>query len=242
MTISGLGALGFALIPAAALILGGVVAAFHPPAPGLRSLLQHFAAGVVFAAVAGELLPRELDEHHPLPFVLGFAAGIALMLAIRAITERSEAKPGTSGSGGATSLILTVGVDLLIDGLLVGIGFAAGTETGILITFALTLEVLSLGLATVATMMQDGEARQQAIITTIGLAVVLLVGAALGGFLLSGLEGDPYLAMLGFGSAALLYLVTEELLVEAHEVPETALATATFFAGFLVLFVIEMVV
>ena len=228
MTISGLGALGFALIPAAALILGGVVAAFHPPAPGLRSLLQHFAAGVVFAAVAGELLPREMDEHHPLPFVLGFAAGIALMLAIRALTERSEAKSGTSGSGGATGLDLTRRRrDLLIDGLLVGIGFAAGAETGMLITFALTLEVLSLGLATVASMMQDGESRQQAIITTIGLAVVLLVGAALGG-LLSGLEGDPYLAMLGFGSAALLYLVTEGSLVEAHEVPETALATATF--------------
>jgi ZIP family zinc transporter len=242
MTVSGPGALGFALIPAIALIVGGVIAAFHPPAPWLRSLLQHFAAGVVFAAVAGELLPREMDEHRPVPFVLGFAAGIALMLAIRELTARSESRAGTSGSGGATSLVLTVGVDLLIDGLLVGIGFAAGAETGILITFALTLEVLSLGLATVATMMQDGEARRQAILTTIGLAVVLLLGAGLGGLLLSGLEGAPYLAMLGFGSAALLYLVTEELLVEAHEVPETALATATFFAGFLVLFVIEMVV
>src|SRR4051794_39195657 len=146
LTMSGLGALGFALIPAAALILGGVVAAFHPPAPGLRSLLQHFAAGVVFAAVAGELLPREMDQHHPLPFVLGFAAGIALMLAIRAITERSETRAGAAGSGPVTGLVLTVGVDLLIDGLLVGIGFAAGTDTGILITFALTLEVLSLGL------------------------------------------------------------------------------------------------
>ena len=46
--------------------------------------------------------------------------------------------------------------------------------------------------------------------------------------------------LLGFGCAALLYLVTEELLVEAHEVPETPLATASFFVGFLVLLVIEM--
>src|SRR5262245_54118666 len=106
MTMSGLGALGFAMIPATALILGGVAAAFHPPAPWLRTLLQHFAAGVVFAAVAGELLPRELDQHRPLPFVLGFAAGIALMLAIRAITERSEGKAGTTGSGQATGLVL----------------------------------------------------------------------------------------------------------------------------------------
>lgn len=39
--------------------------------------------------------------------------------------------------------------------------------------------------------------------------------------------------MLSFGSAALLYLVTEELLVEAHEAGETTFAPSMFFAGFL---------
>jgi ZIP family zinc transporter len=38
----------------------------------------------------------------------------------------------------------------------------------------------------------------------------------------------------------LLYLATEELLVEAHEVPETTFATATFFGGFLVLMLIDL--
>jgi ZIP family zinc transporter len=38
---------------------------------------------------------------------------------------------------------------------------------------------------------------------------------------------------------ALLYLVTEELLVEAHEVPDRPWVTATFFAGFLVLLLLE---
>ena len=49
-----------------------------------------------------------------------------------------------------------------------------------------------------------------------------------------------YTGLLSFGSAALLYLVTEELLVEAHEEPETPLSTATFFAGFLLLFVLQL--
>ena len=43
-----------------------------------------------------------------------------------------------------------------------------------------------------------------------------------------------------FGLVALLYLVTEELLVEAHEVPEIPMTTAAFFVGFLALLVIEM--
>lgn len=46
-------------------------------------------------------------------------------------------------------------------------------------------------------------------------------------------------ALLGLGTVALLYLVTEELLTEAHEVPDTPLATAAFFIGFVVFFLLE---
>mgnify|MGYP000439235608 CR=1 FL=1 len=43
----------------------------------------------------------------------------------------------------------------------------------------------------------------------------------------------------GFGTAALLYLVTEELLVEAHEKPDTPLISSMFFVGFLALLTLE---
>jgi len=46
---------------------------------------------------------------------------------------------------------------------------------------------------------------------------------------------------LAFVLAALLYLVTEELLVEAHSVPERQPITVSFFAGFLLLLIISMV-
>ena len=44
---------------------------------------------------------------------------------------------------------------------------------------------------------------------------------------------------LSFGLMALLYLVTEELLVEAHEKPDTPRISAMFFIGFLGLLLIE---
>ena len=44
---------------------------------------------------------------------------------------------------------------------------------------------------------------------------------------------------LSFGLMALLYLVTEELLVEAHEKPDSPLISAMFFVGFLALLLIE---
>ena len=42
-----------------------------------------------------------------------------------------------------------------------------------------------------------------------------------------------------FGLIALLYLVTEELLVEAHETPDRPWVTALFFVGFLLLLILE---
>ena len=58
-----------------------------------------------------------------------------------------------------------------------------------------------------------------------------------------GLGSLPHAAMtiaMSFALAALLFLVVEELLVEAHEVKETVWSTAAFFGGFLALTVLEM--
>ena len=44
---------------------------------------------------------------------------------------------------------------------------------------------------------------------------------------------------LTFGLMALLYLVTEELLVEAHEKPDSPLISAMFFVGFLGLLLLD---
>lgn len=230
----------FALLPIVAVIVGGIIAAFKAPGPRLSSYFQHFAAGVVFAAAAGEVLPEITHERRPIPAIIGFAIGVALLLGIRAFTERFE-QLGSENDNAWLGLVMIVGIDILIDGFLVGVGFAAGAEQGVLLTIALTLEILFLGLATSASLTQAGTGRGATISVTIGLAVLLAIGLGIGVTLLRGLSGALLEATLAFGAAALLYLVTEELLVEAHEVPETPLTTATFFFGFLVLFIIEMV-
>lgn len=228
----------YALFPALAIVVGAVLAAFRPPSPRMRSVFQHAAAGVVFAAVAGEVLPEAKAVHDVPGVIVGFAAGVGVMLIVRKLTEPpgGAVEPGEGPKG----LLVAVGVDLVIDGLLVGIGFAAGSEVGLLVTIALTLEVLFLGLATAAALDRAGVPASRAIVTALGLGAVLIVSAVAGAVVLGGLSGAPFAAVLGFGSAALLYLVTEELLVEAHEVPETPLTTAAFFMGFLALLVIEM--
>ncbi len=76
-------ALLFTLIPLAAAVASGVVATFYTPGPNARSYIQHFAAGIVLAAVIGELLSDVVEREYVLAAVVGFVLGLAVMLAIK---------------------------------------------------------------------------------------------------------------------------------------------------------------
>ena len=68
----------YTLIPAAAAIIGAAVAVNVRPGPTLVSAIQHFAAGVVFAAAAGEL-----PDIAGLALGDGAAIGVATMLLVK---------------------------------------------------------------------------------------------------------------------------------------------------------------
>ena len=160
------------------------------------------------------------------------------MLGVKKLTEGGPAEG--ADDDGTRGLVTTVAIDMVIDGLLVGVGFAAGAEAGLVVTIALSLEVLFLVLATAAALVGAGASRGRVLATTAGLTALLLAGAVAGTLAAGALSGGALAGLLAFGVAALLYLVTEELLVEAHETEDTPLATATFFAGFLALLLLEM--
>lgn len=222
--------LTFTLIPVAAAIIGGAIAAWRTPTPELRSFVQHFAAGVVVAAAAGELLPNVVHEKSPAAVIVGGGLGVIVMLVAKEFGGKFESN---------WSLITTVGVDVFIDGLIVGIGFIAGTKEGMLLTIALTIEMLFLSLSVAATLSSAKVSWPKMLGITLAIALLLPIGATIGVVTLAGLSGILLAGFFAFGLVALLYLVTEELLVEAHETPDTPFTTATFFVGFLLLIAIE---
>ncbi len=229
----------FSLLPMLAALIGAVVAAFRPPQAMARSYIQHLAAGVVFSVVAVELLPQIVAKHEPYEVALGFSLGVAVMLGIRWLTKRFSGNDEADNRD-TTGLLVAVGIDIALDGLLIGITFAAGATAGRLLTFALSVELLSLGLAVASSMAKAGSGRGRIILTTSLLFSLVVIGAVVGSVALQGASPEVIEIVLSFGLAALLYLVTEELLVEAHEEPETPLATATFFIGFLLFLILGM--
>lgn len=239
MNFALLNILSFALLPVAAAIIGAMIAAFRPPNSTVRSYIQHLAAGVVFSVVAVELLPEIVSKHAPVEVAVGFALGVLLMLGIRYFTHSLEEKEQENES--SIGLLVAIGVDVLLNGLLIGISFSAGAKAGRLLTFALTIELLSLGLAVAVALGKSGKSRLKIIVTVSLLSLLIVIGAAIGATVLRDVSTSVLEIVLSFGLAALLFLVTEELLVEAHEEPETPLATATFFGGFLLFLILGMI-
>ncbi len=233
----------FSLIPVFTMLLGGIVAIYKSPNGNIRSLILHFAAGVVFSVVAVELLPDIVKEHKPIQVIIGFALGLITMLLIKRFTEKKEETETVSSSGKLPmSLLVAIGVDIFIDGLLLGIGFSAGSTEGMLLAIALSVELLSLGMATATELGQNKLSKQKSIIVITILSMVFFASAVLGATLLHNLSDSAMEIVLSFGLSALLFLVTEELLTEAHEEKETVWHTSAFFVGFLMFLILGMIV
>src|SRR5512136_260316 len=227
-------------IPVGAAFIGATVAALRPPGRIVRSSIQHFAAGVIFSVVAVELLPEVRRGHDPFEVGWTFAAGVALMLVIDEVVKRFDNAGEHAGRRGPSpGQLVPIGVDLLLDGLLIGIAMTAGLKQGVLLTIALTLELFSLGLAMAVTF---GTAKVSVrVLAPTAIACLMIVGAVLGRTLLADASVHTLAGLLSFGCAALLFLVTEELLIEAHESADTAVTTTMFFVGFLIFLLLGMV-
>ena len=166
----------------------------------------------------------------------GFTLGVLLMFGLRALAENLERMKSPLFLG----LLAAVAIDCLVDGITIGVGFAAGIRQGLLISAALTFEMLFLGLATAVVLASGGVPRLRIIVISIALAASLMLAAVAGAAVLPSAPPALLTGLLAFGAASLLYLVTEELLIRAHDLGETRFVTALFFVGFFAVFSVEL--
>ncbi len=233
----------YALLPACSMVVGGgLVATHYLLRHKARSAIQHFAAGSVFAAVSLEILPRVVGNDTPWQMVLGFLLGLAIMFAVKALTEylRSVGQ-NASTAYSPVATFSGISIDLFVDGLLISIAFLAGVQGGILITLALAIEELFLGMS-MSQLLGDRKITypKQMFIIAI-FALLVLLGAWAGFSSMHALSPALNPFILSLGMSALLYLVTEELLTDMHAKLETPWITATFFLGFLFILIVETV-
>ncbi|MBN2893414.1 MAG: ZIP family metal transporter [Bacteroidales bacterium] len=241
----------FSLIPVATMFLGSVWGANFNVGSKMRSSILHFAAGVIFAVVAVELLPIVVANGNILGISIGFFAGLALMSIIKIFSHKAEQKHKKEQQNNKTGVLATkllpmgllvgIAVDISLDGILMGVGFAAGDSEGLLLCIALSLEILVLGLVIATELKSEKFTKKRIVIITSVVSFLFVFGAFIGSILLSFMSENALNIILAFGLSALMYLVTEELLVEAHENEDTTLSTAIFFIGFFIFMMIAII-
>ncbi|MGW4589714.1 ZIP family metal transporter [Amycolatopsis thermoflava] len=213
--------LALSLAPLTAVPAGAALLIWREPGRRVRSGLQHFAAGALVAVIAVELLGR-VAEGSPAAAALGILVGTAAMVGLDALGERI----GRRSPGSAVGFLSVVAVDFLLDGLLLGAALRHEAELAFLLTIALTLEDVINGMSAAAALLETTPPRRVVLLVAVvaaGLPVGAVAGAALG----SVLTGATFLAVLAFASVAMLFLVFEELMREAHATRETPAATVT---------------
>ncbi|MBL7373015.1 transporter, partial [Escherichia coli] len=90
----------------------------------------------------------------PMATLVGGGLGVMVMLGLKRIEERFAGK---------LALVATVGLDILVDGLVLGLAFLAGAKAGLLLTIALTLEVLFLGLSVTTELAEETRSKPRVI-------------------------------------------------------------------------------
>ena len=219
-----------------AMIVGAGLAAWRTPSQNTRSTIGHLAGGVVCGVVAAELVPEILQMGNPLSLAIGFVAGTAMMISAERMAQSFFEERGNTG------FLLATGLDVAVDGVLIGFAFALATDVGWLLVLAFVFELLALGLAvgTRAAGATTTKPLMRGLRNAFVLALPVIPAAAIGNLLLGSAGIAFRQGLMGFATAVMLFLAIEELLKEAHEGEERPLATSAFFAGFLLLVLLEL--
>lgn len=237
------GAYLWLVMPAVVMMLGGLLTARWHPTKQLIVMVQHLAAGIILAALTIEVFPEMRGSQiSPVALIASFSVGVLFMYGVKLLGEhfesRSKAANGSKWAGLNYGFILTVFIDAALDGVTIGAGFAAGQKVGFALALGLSLEMLFLGMSLVSDTLKGS----RMIWLSGALSLTLLLTASIGYHLLSRSTEATIALALSFSAAALLYLVTEELLIEAHRhEEERPYSMLVLFAGFVGFWLISLI-
>jgi zinc transporter, ZIP family len=202
------------------------------------SAALQFASGIITALVAFSLMPPAVRDGPLTWIVLGFFIGGALFVSIEYFSAvRISTKPGSqdspSSSGGPASLGLYIGIlaDLLIDGVVIGIGSSMTLATGLLLALGMAISTFPLAFVTTATAKAQGVPLQRRKQLGVLFFLAILGGALLGFLILGRMPIEPRLIMIALASGFLITTVTQSLIPEANRDGEPSFAGILFIGG-----------
>lgn len=225
--------LALASLPALANVVGGLLAEALRVTGRSLSLALHLAAGIVLAVVGLELMPEALQADPPWIPLLAFVAGGAVFVGLdRAVGVVQARFDGQDGRSGAIGVFGGVSLDLFSDGVMIGTGTVINPSLGLLLALGQMPADLPEGFAAVASLRRAGFSRRTRLLLSASFVVPILLGAALGYLALRSAPEVVTLSVLALTGGALVAVVVEEMVSEAHEGETSQLGPVFLTAGF----------
>lgn len=204
---------------------------FDIPQQVVGSALQ-FAAGVITALVAFTLMPPALRNGATAWIILAFFLGGVIFVTIEVLSTRflpSEA----AGEIGAASPGFYIGilVDLLVDGVVIGVGATLTLGTGLLLALGMAISTAPLAFVATATAKRQGIAGRTRKRLAYLFVVAIVGGAALGYLVLRNQSLELRVALVAVASGFLVTTVTQSMIPEANREGEPGFAGILYMAG-----------
>jgi len=238
------------LVGASALLLGAILA-FSVKIPlRVRGWIQGFGAGVLFGAVAYELVEEAVQASAGGGAVgIGFALGAIVFyvgsVMIDSIPTKGDAPAdapaapaggqaaagGTRRTAGLAVLLGTV-LDGIPESVVLGLSFVPGEGVAAPILLAIFLSNVPEALSATEDLAESGFSRKRIMLIWVGVALSSAVAAGLG-FAMIGVVGNGLIvATQAFAAGALVAMLAESMIPEAYETGgrPVGLATALGFA------------
>ena len=218
------------------------------PNPRFQRALLGFAAGVMTAASVWSLLLPAIDQASQgalpgwVPAAGGMLTGVAFLAALDALLPRlRRGRQAMTASWRQTTLLMTaITLHNVPEGMAVGLAFAlaAGGENfagAAALALGIGIQNFPEGAAIALPLRQEGRSRERAFLggmlsgvvePVFGILVVLMAAWA-----------RPMMPwLLSFAAGAMLYVVVEELVPQAH----SRAGTCGFVVGFLIMMVLDV--
>lgn len=225
----------------------------------IQKIFLGFAAGVMIAASVWSLLIPAIERAEGngqigwIPAAGGFIIGIAFLylldLLIPHLHPATNKMEGLSSSMKRTSLlVMAVTIHNIPEGIAIGLSFALATQNGgdpsayaaaVALAIGIGIQNFPEGAAISLPLRQEGTkvgksfflGSMSGIVEPVfGILAVLIAGAV-----------SPYMPwLLSFAAGAMMYVVVEELIPEAHLGEHSNLGTMGVMAGFLLMMILDV--
>lgn len=242
-----------------ALGAAGVFFVKREPDERAQGIFLGFAAGVMVAASIWSLLTPGMEQAQQMGQIswlvcsVGFLLGVVLLFAADAVFQnmyqRLQSGHRLKNCRKSTLMMLfAIIMHNIPEGMAVGIAFAlagqSGRDAGLLsgaiaLTVGIGIQNYPEGTAVALPLIRDGMEKKKAFFIGCLSAVVEPVFGVTAA-LLSGIVRTWMPALLSFASGAMIYVVVQELIPEAHFSSESKSGTVGFIGGFLVMMILDV--